>query len=451
MRLILGLQYLALAKNVRDTAECLKDYVEVSDEELALAKEYLDEVGVFDGHNDLPHSITRYGETFDNNLGKVDLRLDDPLLRETTLPKIEAGKLRAQFWSVFWRCSANYKDGIKWAMEQIDLTKRMIDQYDELVLVKSSAEAKAVALDKTKRVASTMGLEGGHMIGSSLAVLRLFHELGVRYMTLTHNCDTPWATQSGSEDTNDKGLSDFGRELVKEMNRIGMIVDLSHVSRQTMLDALSISTAPVMFSHSSVRAIADHKRNIPEDVLPAVKKNGGCIMIVFYSAFVNTAEDWRECTTADHIIDHIVHVGENYGYDLMGIGGDYNGADPFPHDAEDVSKYPYVFAKLIARLRLYFHNGERKYNEEEIKNIVQGIAMNNIMRVWEGVETEAAKLQQETEPAWSWVPIDDVPDQTCVSGQSEASIDPNDDDSNGTKTSMLHTFGTLLLLTLFSL
>merc|ERR1711935_38745 len=424
MRLLLGLQYLALAKNVRDTAECLKDYEEVTDEELALAKEYLDEVGVFDGHNDLPHSITRYGETFDNNLGKVDLRLDDPLLRETTLPKIEAGKLRAQFWSVFWRCSANYKDGNKWAMEQIDLTKRMIDQYDELVLVKSSAEAKVVTLDKTKRVASTMGLEGGHMIGSSLAVLRLFHELGVRYMTLTHNCDTPWATQSGSEDTNDQGLSKFGKDMVREMNRIGMIVDLSHVSKQTMFDALEVTTAPVMFSHSGARAVAGRNRNVPDEVLEKVKANRGVVMLVFYSGFVNTNDSWEnqyKCTTVDHAVDHAWHIGTNYGWDIIGIGGDYNGASYFPHDLSNVSEYPNFFAKLIERLEA---DGKK---EMEIKEIIQGISMKNAIRVWKGVEAASEALQAaKTAEMWQWVPIDAVAETGCMTGR--VSEDAEDDD-----------------------
>ena len=199
------------------------------------ANQYLDSYGVFDGHNDLPMTITYYDD-MNQDLSKVDLTIDDPKLAHTTLPKIHKGKLRAQFWSIYWDCEANYKDGIQWAMEQIDLVKRMINQYPndfELVMTADQAEEAARRSD-SKVVASTMGLEGGHMIGSSLAVLRLYHELGVRYMTLTHNCDTPWASQSGSE-ANDKGLSDFGKDMIREMNRIGMIVDLSHVSKQTML------------------------------------------------------------------------------------------------------------------------------------------------------------------------------------------------------------------------
>lgn len=220
--------------------ECIIDYESPTSDMVKRAKEIMSEVGVFDGHNDLPMSYT-YDVTNDyaemsNDLSKIDLYNETNKASQTTIPLAEKGSLKGQFWSIYWSCKANYKDGIQWALEQIDLTKRMIAQYDELVFVRTSSEARDVMQKSDSfKIASTMGLEGGHMIGSSLSVLRMFHELGVRYMTLTHNCDTPWATQSGSEGKTDVGLSEFGKKMIKEMNRIGMIVDLSHVSMQTMI------------------------------------------------------------------------------------------------------------------------------------------------------------------------------------------------------------------------
>ncbi|CBY41063.1 unnamed protein product [Oikopleura dioica] len=208
-----------------------------------------------------------------------------PQNSQTTIPLAKEGKLRAQFWSIYWGCSANGKDAVLWALEQIDVAKRMIAKHDEFIVPKTGSR-RDKDFSKAISIASIMGLEGGHMIGESLAVLRQFYYLGVRYMTLTHSCDLPWVTSSNADDKTDVGLSEFGVKAVKEMNRMGMIVDLSHVSSQTMRDALGNVTAPVMFSHSSARAIADHPRNVPDDVLELVKRNNGVVMVVFY-ALVN--------------------------------------------------------------------------------------------------------------------------------------------------------------------
>jgi len=232
-----------VGKEANEPLECLKDYTSPTEQEISRAKEMMSEYGVIDGHNDLPMTYT-YRDTMNQDLSKLDLNSATIEGSETTIPLAKEGLLRGQFWSIYWSCKSNYKDGVQWAMEQIDLTKRFIAQYPEMEFVRSVAEARDAMKSKTYKIASTMGLEGGHMIGSSLATLRMFYELGIRYMTLTHNCDTPWATESHTEAKNsDVGLSDFGRKIVKEMNRIGMIIDLSHVSQQTMLGK------PLLLSH----------------------------------------------------------------------------------------------------------------------------------------------------------------------------------------------------------
>lgn len=410
-----------MTKLTDELPECLKDYKPPSSESLKKAKEYLEEYGVFDGHNDLPLTITYYNNTMNNDLSKVDLYQEDPLLAETTIPWIKEGKLRSQFWSIYWSCKANYKDGIQWAMEQIDLVHRMVEEYkSEFTFVKNSEEAKIAA--KEKKVASTMGLEGGHMIGSSLAVLRLFYDLGVRYMTLTHNCDTAWATQSGNEESG-KGLSDFGKDMIREMNRMGMLVDLSHVSTQTMLDALDVTTAPVFFSHSGARTTANRTRNVPDEVLQKIvdSKIDAVIMTVFYSGFVQAPSehpDYRECTTVDHVVDHMMHIGDMYGWQYVGIGGDYNGADPFPHGLENVSKYPNLFAKLIERLE------SKGIGEKEVERIVKDVSFNNMIRVWKGVEDVAAS-QSKTDEISKWIPVEDFDAENtgCMTARDYPTVD----------------------------
>jgi len=235
--------------------ECLKDYSSPSNDALNKAHKYLEGHGVFDGHNDLPMTYT-YLKPKNQDLSKIDLYEREPpgqpdpnvwpQSSQTTIPLAKEGKLRAQFWSIYWGCSANGKDAVLWALEQIDVAKRMIAKHDEFIVPKTATEAEALIRDSKYSIASVMGVEGGHMIGESLAVLRQFYDLGVRYMTLTHSCDLPWVTSSNADDKTDVGLSEFGVKVVKEMNRMGMIVDLSHVSSQTMRGQGKIS--PVFFN-----------------------------------------------------------------------------------------------------------------------------------------------------------------------------------------------------------
>ncbi|CAG5087596.1 Oidioi.mRNA.OKI2018_I69.PAR.g11581.t1.cds [Oikopleura dioica] len=425
----------------KEKPDCIKDYQSPSADALQKANRYLEGHGVFDGHNDLPMTYT-YLTPKNQDLSKINLYEREPPGQsdpniwpqnsQTTIPLAKEGQLRAQFWSIYWGCSSNGKDAVLWALEQIDVAKRMIEKHDEFIVPKTANEAEALIRDAKyrkgyrKRERTILGC--GHMIGESLAVLRQFYDLGVRYMTLTHSCDLPWVTSSNADSKTDVGLSEFGVKVVQEMNRMGMIVDLSHVSSQTMRDALGNVTAPVMFSHSSARAIADHPRNVPDDVLQMVKTNNGVVMVVFYAGFVKRgAVEYDEdgntvniCITADDVVDHMMHIGELIGWDHVGIGADYNGAEDFlltQKERSNVSSYPLVFGKLIERLEKL-----PQYAEAEIESIVQRIASDNILRVWKDVEEEAQKLQNEKEPDWSWIPEtdrtwDESNSYTCKSGR----------------------------------
>jgi len=258
------------------------------------------------------------------------------------------------------------------------------------------------------KLASMIGVESGHAIGSSLPLLRTIYAMGARYMTLTHVCNTPWADAAQVEDgwfpVRNNGLSDFGLDLVLEMNRLGMLVDLSHVSTQVMKDALSISQAPVIFSHSSARAIANHSRNVPDDVLQMVKENNGIVMVNFYACFVS--EDCSKMNATVHdIVKHINHIREIAGVDHVGIGGDYNGIDIPPVDLPDVSHYPDVFAALI--------ESEVSWSDEDLGKLASG----NLIRVFKQVESvrdEMAELGWK--PDNTWIPEEDLGEDTgCMS------------------------------------
>ena len=216
---------------------------------------------------------------------------------------IREGRLTGQFWSIYVTCGTNFKDGVDWALEQIDIAQRMIEKYDEFVFVRNPYEAKRAMMDG--KVASMFGMEGGHMIGSRMSILRQVFNLGIRYMTLTHNCNTPWADENRADAipalVRHNGLSEFGKDVIREMNRLGMLVDLSHVSAATMrgfpdfhfcrvclrfLDALEVTEAPIMFSHSSARTVNYHVRNVPDDVLDMVKKNDGVVCVTFVPSFI---------------------------------------------------------------------------------------------------------------------------------------------------------------------
>ena len=379
----------------------------------ARARRLMSETPLIDGHNDVPW---QYRKRVNLHLDQLDFASDltalDPPMH-TDIARLRAGGVGGQFWSVFIpiRESGGEAGDARTVIEQIDFAKRLIAQHpDELQLALTAEDV--LRAHRAGRIASLIGMEGGHSIENSLAVLRATYDLGARYMTITHSKSTDWA-DSATDDTNHGGLTEFGLEVIREMNRIGMIVDLSHVSPATMHDALDETRAPVMFSHSSAFAVCAHPRNVPDDVLLRVKENNGIVMITFVGAFVSDearlarergeeerdrlkqelGDDeeavrlamsvWRKDNPAPkatlaQVADHIDHVRNVAGIDHVGIGGDYDGTSSVPVGLEDVSKYPDLVVELL----------RRGYSDYDVQKIL-GL---NILRVMREVERVAATL-----------------------------------------------------------
>ncbi|QMU67834.1 dipeptidase [Streptacidiphilus sp. P02-A3a] len=334
---------------------------------------------VVDGHNDLPWAL-RGQVGYD--LDQRDLAADQRAYLHTDLARLRAGGVGAQFWSVYVRTDYTGDHAVSATLEQIDCVRALAARYpDELRLARTADEMEAARADG--RIASLMGAEGGHSINCSLATLRALYALGVRYMTLTHNDNLLWA-DSATDEPVAHGLTRFGEEVVREMNRLGMLVDLSHVSADTMRDALRVTRAPVLFSHSSARAVCDHVRNIPDDVLERLPGNGGVAMATFVPKFILPAaiawtrsadanmeahglhaldttpdamkvqrafeaEHPRPMATPATVADHLDHMREVAGIDHIGLGGDYDGTAFTPQGLEDVSGYPNLIAELLTR------------------------------------------------------------------------------------------------------
>ncbi|MFF9178045.1 dipeptidase [Streptomyces sp. NPDC014793] len=341
------------------------------------ARELLREFPVVDGHNDLPWAL-RAQVNYD--LDARDIAADQYAHLHTDLPRLRTGGVGAQYWSVF--VPSDRPGAVPATLEQIDCVRQLIERYPaDLAPALTAADMEAAR--QGGRIASLMGAEGGHSIANSLGTLRGLYALGVRYMTLTHNDNNDWA-DSATDDPNVGGLSAFGHEVVREMNRLGMLVDLSHVAATTMRAALDTSTAPVIFSHSSSRAVCDHPRNIPDDVLERLPANGGMAMVTFVPKFVlQAAVDWtaaadanlrahgfhhldttaeamkvhrafeesnpRPVATVSTVADHLDHMREVAGIDHLGIGGDYDGTAFTPDGLDDVSGYPNLLAELLDR------------------------------------------------------------------------------------------------------
>ena len=365
---------------------------------------------LIDGHNDYPWALR---ENAQRDLDKLDVTKPQPSIM-TDIPRLKAGGLGGQFWSVYVPAELQGQGAVTATLEQIDIVHRMMKKYPdtfELALTADDVER----IFKKGKIASLIGMEGGHSIDNSLAALRMFHRLGARYMTLTHSKNIPWA-DSATDTPKLNGLSPFGEQVVREMNWLGMLVDLSHVSPDTMADAIAVSAAPVIFSHSSARALNDVPRNVPDNVLQMLPKNGGVVMVTFVPGFLSpkvTAwtkletdetnrllaqfpsdeaarkggiETWRKgnpaprATVAD-AADHIDHIRKVAGIDHIGLGGDFDGITQVPQGLEDVSTYPALTAELL----------KRGYKDEDVKKIL-GI---NVLRVMRAAEKVSQKLQGE--------------------------------------------------------
>ncbi|MDX3387077.1 dipeptidase [Streptomyces niveiscabiei] len=343
----------------------------------AQVRELLAEFPIVDGHNDLPWALR---EQVHYDLAARDIAVRQDAHLHTDLPRLREGGVGAQYWSVYVR--SDLPDAVPSTLEQIDCVRQLIDRHPDVLRAAFTA-ADMEAARGEGRIASLMGAEGGHSIANSLGTLRGLYALGVRYMTLTHNDNIAWA-DSATDVPNVGGLTAFGREVVREMNRLGMLVDLSHVAATTMRAALDTTSAPVIFSHSSSRAVCDHPRNIPDDVLERLPANGGMAMVTFVPKFVlQAAVDWtaaadenmrahgfhhlattpeamavhrafeeahpRPVATVSTVADHLDHMREVAGVDHLGIGGDYDGTAFTPEGLRDVSGYPNLLTELLDR------------------------------------------------------------------------------------------------------
>jgi membrane dipeptidase len=374
------------------------------------AREVLAKSPIIDGHNDTPHQIA---ELFDRDFSKFDLAsLSADVLAKThtDIKTARAGYLGGQYWSVYVDAALPKHEAVTRTIQQVDVVRQMMARYPETFTYAATAAEVEAAMKKGK-IASLIGMEGGHSIGSSLEILRQTYALGARYMTLTHSLTTDWADSATDAPKHD-GLSPFGFEVLAEMNQLGMIADISHVSEATMHDVLDKSTAPVLFTHSNARAVTPHPRNVPDSVLQRLPQNGGVVMVTFVPGFTSAerrqweyqrsavagraktefsgnpsgekaavdvwiAANPQPKATLAQVADHIDHIRKVAGIDHIGIGGDFGGVDELPVGLENVSTYPALFAELV----------RRGYSKADLAKIAQG----NALRVMRAVEKTARK------------------------------------------------------------
>lgn len=374
------------------------------------AREVLAKSPIIDGHNDTPHQIA---DLFARDFSKFDLTAlpaDAFAKTHTDIKNARTGYLGGQYWSVYVDAALPKHEAVTRTIQQIDVVRQMMARYPETFTYAATAAEVEAAMKKGK-IASLIGMEGGHSIGSSLEILRQTYALGARYMTLTHSLTTDWADSATDAPKHD-GLSPFGFEVLAEMNRLGMIADISHVSEATMHDVLDKSTAPILFTHSNARAITPHPRNVPDSVLKRLPQNGGVVMVTFVPGFTSAArrqweyersavagraktefsgnpvgekaavDAWiaanpQPKATLAQVADNIDHIRKVAGIDHIGIGGDFGGVDELPVGLENVSTYPALFAELV----------RRGYAKADLAQIAQG----NVLRVMRGVEKAAGK------------------------------------------------------------
>ena len=382
--------------------------LQAEDAALVRARALLAKVPLVDGHNDLPGTLR---EEFASDLARVDLRKRGATV-DTDIPRLREGGVSGQFWSVF--ITSGLEHPARTQLEQIDLARRMIEAYPDTFLFATRA-ADVERARKEGKIASFLGMENGQAIENSLGALRAYYALGIRYMTLTHGKNNDWA-DSATDTPAHGGLTPFGREVVREMNRLGMLVDISHVSPDVMRQVLDVSEAPVIFSHSSARALVDHLRNVPDDVLARIAKNGGVVNVTFIPLFVSAeTAAWGKglessifnaksnadmaqmekdyaavhgpapAATLVQVADHIEHVAKIAGHDHVGIGSDFYGSTDEPRGLEDVSRFPDLFAELI----------RRDWSDRDLEKLAGG----NILRALAGAEATAARLAAQRPPS----------------------------------------------------
>lgn len=393
----------------------------------AAARRILERTPLIDGHNDLPWALR---QQHGNDPHAVDLtaNLDASTELHTDIPRLRAGGVGGQFWSVYVPASLTPVEAAKATFEQIDTVKRLVAAHPDVFELATTAD-DIERIHRRGKIASLIGMEGGYSIADSLGLLREFHDAGARYMTLTHSATTSWA-DSATDAPKWGGLNPFGEEVVREMNRLGMMVDLSHVSEETMLDALRVSEAPVIFSHSSARAVTAHPRNVPDSVLRLLPEDGGVVMVTFVPGFINeevrawgaarSAEDarlkslnpgdpaavtagmqaWIAANPApragvEDVVAHIQHVRDVAGIDHVGLGGDFDGVGSLPDGVEGVDAYPRILAALMA-------NG---WSAADIRKL----AGENVLRVMRRVEAVAAS-QSGARPNLARLPDVDAPE-----------------------------------------
>ena len=412
--LLTGLCIIALA------AACAPAEEPLPEDPLERAKALHAKSPLIDGHNDLPWQIRRKAN---RDVWAMDIAEPQPDLH-TDIPRLREGMVGAQFWSVYVPVSMQGKEATRATMEQIDIVYQMATRYPDTFQLAVTADEVEAAF-AAGRIASLIGIEGGHSIDSSMGALRMFYKLGVRYMTLTHSRNIPWA-DSATDTVGAGGLTEFGKEVIREMNRLGMLADLSHVSEATMRDVLDVSEAPVIFTHSSSFAMCNHVRNVPDDVLGRLAENGGVIMVTFVPGYISeetrlhgvkrneererlasmpgstdeTVSEgiaaWNEANpappaTLSQVADHIDHIRQVIGIDYIGIGGDFDGITTVVVGLEDVSTYPMLTAELV----------RRGYSDEDIMKILG----RNVLRAMRDAEAVAGRLQQERNPSGARIEV----------------------------------------------